>query len=366
MSLVASILLLTTTVVAQIPPPAPLEPTGPAETAQTAQTAQTVETIPPTRLVYLPGRWAASCPGDVEVQEAVASRLGRSPFGEPAERVVVLALDGDSEVPTRARAELFAADFTSLGVRTLESNEGCRELVEASALAISIALAPELALLSPRPPIEPPPIEPPPIEPPPIEPRPEVAPPEGHEPSDEEPLTRSVSWLPEGAVLLVGGGTAASFGLSPQTVSGLHLGLGARQGDLELRLEQRQILPSFDGGLGVLHGGSVWSLLPCVHVPLFSLRGDGDRFGVMSCASASAGSLWSIGTYTGGAFYTGAGGRVGVEWAQYDLTSLRAWTQVEWSIARPGFYALNGPPAWEQGSPINVVVGVTWETTWPF
>lgn len=333
--------------------------------------APAVESVPPTRLVYLPGRWAASCPGDAEVKEAVASRLGRAPFAEPAERVVVLVLDGEGEVPTRARAELFAADFASLGVRSLESAEGCRELVEASALAISIALAPELALQPPPPAVEPPPVEPPPVEPPSVEapPPPPPAPASaGDEPVDVEaspPTFQAPSWLPEGAVLLVGGGAAASVGLSPQTVTGFHLGLGARQGDLELRLEQRQILPSFDGTLGVVHGGSAWSILPCAHLPLFSVRGDGDRLGLMTCASATAGNLWSLGAYSGGAFHAGLGGRLAVEWTQHDLSSMRAWLQTELALVRPGFYALNGPPVWEQDSLVNAVIGVTWETSWP-
>jgi hypothetical protein len=340
-------LLLAIPAAAQAPPPVP-----PAEPSE-GLAEQRDEEIPATRLIYLPGRFAPSCPHEVEVQESIARRIGRSPFAEPAERIVVLALEGEGEVPVRARSELFDAGFESIGARVLESDEGCAELVEAAALAISIALAPESALRAPDPPPPPPPVPPP----PPLE----------EEDIVEEPTVtlEPPSWLPEGAVLVVGAGGSAAFFFGPQSSTGFHTTIGMRFPELELRLEQRQLLPNIDGNLGILHGGSAYSLLPCAHVPLFPLRGDGDQAGIAACASASVGSVWSLGNYVGGSFYTGLGGRVAAEWTQSDFSAFRAWAGAEWSAVRPTFRAFDGAIFWEQESVVNIAAGVTYEISWP-
>jgi hypothetical protein len=356
---------------AQEPAPGAPEPPGAEEPG-----AAEGERIPRARLVYVPGRYAAACPGERELQEAVTRRLGRSPFAEPAERIVVLTLDGDAPAreapaaPTRARAELFGAALESLGVRELESREGCAELVEAAALAVSIALAPGLALkafLGPAPDPVPVPV---PVPLPEEEPEEEPEAPALSEPLvDDDPAGPAredlpPSWLPEGAHLVVGLGTSFTVALAPQNVTGVHMTIAARYGVFELRIEQRQHVPGIDTTLGIFHGGSAWSLLPCTHLPLFALRGDGDRLGLMACASASAGNLWALGAIVGGTPHAGVGGRVGVEWTQADFSAFRLWGQTEWSVVRPEFITLTGD-AWRQSSPISGILGVTWEVGWP-
>lgn len=331
--------------------------------AQVEVDAATV--IPATRLIYLPGRFVHQCPGEVEVQEGVARRLGRTPFAEPPERLVVLALEGEGEAPERARAELFDKDMESLGARVIESAEGCPELVEAAELAISIALAPSLALAAPTPttpttaPAAPP--EPVPI------PVPEV-----EEPVDaagesvaaaDEPY---MSWMPRGSKLRFGGGSHASIFFGPQEAVGWQFAVSMELGPWELSLEQRNDFPRWDGELNLLHGGGVNSLLACGEWDWFG-DGAGGAIGVIGCASASTGSVWSFGSVTGVVPYAGLGGRVGASWRAWDADVLRVWTSMEWSAVRPSFAAYgNGQTGlWEQEAPVHVALGFTYEVAWP-
>src|SRR5438067_774810 len=89
------------------PPPPTTAPTAPTETPPPT------DELPATRFIYLPGKFEGICPTEVEVQEGIARRIGRSPFAEPPTRIVVLALEGDGEAPTRARTELFDPSFSS-------------------------------------------------------------------------------------------------------------------------------------------------------------------------------------------------------------------------------------------------------------
>ena len=169
------------------------------------------DVVPPTRLVYVPPqKIAADCPTKLEVEEGVAERIGRSPFSEPADKIVVLTLDdapSSSPSPSpslKARVELFDPDLKKVGERDLESGAGCSDLVEAAELAISIALAPSLAL-GEKPPPPPPP--------PPPDPKPNAAPlaveAKPIELAEAPPMP---SKLPVGWRLVVGGGFAAIKG----------------------------------------------------------------------------------------------------------------------------------------------------------
>jgi hypothetical protein len=357
--LVAGVLvaLVATAAVAQEPPSS-------TAAAEARAAGEVVEIVPPTRLIYLPGRFAASCPDDLGVKEAVMKRLGRSPFDEPAERIVVVALTGsdDDTTATHANVELFTQGFDSLGARDLDSDEGCAELVEAAALAISIALAPNLAL-APQPPPPPMPIpdedavEDASVEAP-AEPAPTTA-----EPLPANPRWEPPGWLPTGAALLVGGGGHASFFLAPQSALAVHLAVAVRQGPWELRLENRQHIPGWDGDLLVVHGGGGWSLLPCGHAGIFDVASG--TVGVAGCLAASQTNLWAIGGYIGGAFSAGLGGRVGLEWKEPSFAGAQLWLQAEATVVQPTFYAINGPAVWKQTVPFNFGLGVTYDLAWP-
>jgi hypothetical protein len=315
----------------------------------------TTEPVPATRLVYVPAqKLSEQCPTKLEVEAGIASRIGSSPFHEPAERVVVLSLDGDTTA-TKAKVELFDPDLKPLGERDLESGGGCSDLVEAAELAISIALAPSLALgQKPAPP--PPPI-PPPIEPRPVELPIESKPTEPEPPKPNEPPFR----------LLIGGGLDATVDLGPEIVVGPSISLAIRKGDVELRVERHEgVFPGFDTKHNFFTGAGVATLGPCAHFPLLAIGGDGDAIGVSGCGTISAGTAWAVGAYIGPGFYVGAGGRLAAEWTQANLSSFRLWGQVEYSVQRMSFIALNGPSPFTQEAPVTVSFGVAYEVPFSF
>jgi hypothetical protein len=314
---------------------------------------------PATRLIYLPGRFADACPGEVEVQEGVTRRLGRSPFAEPADRLVLLALEGDGAGPVRARMELLDARMESLGARVLQGSDECAELVEAAELAISIALAPSLALT---------PVA---VVAPPDEPSP-VAPPENGSAAEEGPVeivpgpAPYMSWMPAGSWLRFGGGIHGSVLLGPAPTIGGHMSVAVRSGAFELELEQKQELPVWDAALLSLKGGSVNALLACGEWTWVGGPST-DALGGVGCASASWGSLWAVGpgvaTLVGVGAYAGAGMRLAASWTQPDGSVLRPWAQVEWTLLRPELFFEGGGVA-GQNAVVNVHFGLTYEKSW--
>jgi hypothetical protein len=110
---------------------------------------------PPTRLVYAPGPYAASCPDVGAVKADVTHALGFDPFAEPATRIVLVTVSGHDTHVDAARVALLDDALTPLGERTLVGANSCAELMDAAALAMSIALDPTRAL---RPVAAPPPV----------------------------------------------------------------------------------------------------------------------------------------------------------------------------------------------------------------
>ena len=314
--------------------------------------AATAIEVPPARLVYLPGAFAGTCPSTDDVKRAIASRLGLDPFAEPAERILLIAIEASTggDLPgaaQRARIELMDAALEPLGVRTIESNEGCGELVEAAALAASIALAPERVLAPPVPVEVPPPVEVPtdvPIE-----------------PVFQAPAETPATWpyLPTGAVVLAGVGHSWAFFLGPGVELGPTASAAVRLGDLELRGELRGRV-GYSSNITSVHGATTATVLPCLHLPLFEVRGD-DPVGLHACATGTAGLVWAAGGYLGLSPYVGVGGQLGVEWVQPDRTALRFWGQMEAALFRPIYVDLSGGLLLDQAAPANAAIGVTWE-----
>ncbi|HEX6273002.1 MAG TPA: hypothetical protein VFZ53_08180, partial [Polyangiaceae bacterium] len=90
------------------------------------------------RLDYAVGSDAAGCPSAVEFRSAVTARLGRDPFTAESSRtlrVEVRLEDGDL-VATGALVE---ANGASSGLRRITGKpDGCREVIEGMALAVSL------------------------------------------------------------------------------------------------------------------------------------------------------------------------------------------------------------------------------------
>lgn len=303
------------------------------------------------------GELAPLCPELEELKRGIAMRLGTDPFAEPAQRVLVVGVEGGPAAEgtpraLRARIELFDAELNPLGERVIESDEGCAELLQAAALAASIALAPERAL-APTP-VEPTPVEPPPVEPPPVEPPVDAVP---ESPADPPPSRWP--FLPQSAVLLGGFGTSWAFFLGPGPSVGPALSAAARDGLWELRAELRG-RAGYEDDIHTVHGALTATVLPCLHLPLLEVLGD-DPLGVQACASGTAGAVWAAGGWFGASPYVGAGGQAGVEWVQPSRAAFRVWTQVEVALFRPIYVDLTGGALLDRAAPANAAIGVTWE-----
>ena len=99
--------------------------------------------------VRLPG--AETCAAGQDIADGVRARLGRDPFGTPAER----SIEGwaeRSEDRWLARLNVTGPDGGSLGARQLESSEAtCATLVDAVTLAVVLMIDPQASLAAPPP-----------------------------------------------------------------------------------------------------------------------------------------------------------------------------------------------------------------------
>lgn len=119
------------------------------------------------RLQVVRAEGAASCPSGAVLEQDVTQRLGRSPFADDGERGIELVFER-SETGWRAKLYLRIDATESDAARVLESDAAdCSELGKSVALAIALAIAPELPPLEPKPPPEPVVCPPPPPPPPP-------------------------------------------------------------------------------------------------------------------------------------------------------------------------------------------------------
>ncbi|HEY3448467.1 MAG TPA: hypothetical protein VGK67_19080 [Myxococcales bacterium] len=117
--------------------------------------AASEDELPTVRLLYSRAPEALGCPDEAALRRAVAARVGRDPFGEPAQ-LVLRASVGPARTGLTARVEAATSSGEPRGSRVLDSRgRGCAELASAMELAISIAIDP-LCLAKPPPPREPP------------------------------------------------------------------------------------------------------------------------------------------------------------------------------------------------------------------
>jgi hypothetical protein len=249
---------------------------------------------PPPRPVRLSYAGLPGCPAEGALREAVRARLGRDPFRDDAPRSIVARVEKGGRKLTGA-VELREADGKVAGARKLTAAEGdCEELVASMALAISIAIEPEIAL---RPPPPAPPAPPPPRPAAPGSP-PSGAPPGPAPPPPPPPLVAPLAPplpaalpparpAPPRPRLRLRAGAAAAFGLLPRPSAGAAIDAGVRWSAFSVTLGAAAQLPaSFDAG-----GGSVsaWTaaarLTPCAHAGWVAL-----------CALASVGGLRGAGS----------------------------------------------------------------------
>lgn len=271
------------------------------------------------RLAYAHEPSVAGCPTDRELRDAVAARLGYDPFASAKDDEPMQII-----VQVRRRGAAVAGTLEIMGPRPgkkeLDSPRGdCRELVDALAVAIALAIDPAS---STRPP------PPPPAPPPPPEPKPPAsAPPPDRAPApDESPATRAV----------VSAGIAARLFANelPSVAAGGALHFGWRWKAFEARVEGffTSIGSTSRNGLPGSVSASVLaaSVLPCGHV--------GIAYG---CGGLTLGSLRAEGeglaiTRRGSNVYATALLRVGVVVPLSSSIDLDAATDVAVPLERVG------------------------------
>jgi hypothetical protein len=260
---------------------------------------------PTSRLVYVRGAGAESCPDEPEMRRAVATRLGYDPFRPLASTTLTAEVRRENGV-FRGRVKLVDDAGVERGARDLESRAAdCRDLTTAMALSMSIAIDP-LSLMRPTP-AAPPEVVDPPLSPVPVPvpvPVPDLAAPPGTDDGREAPPQP-----PPGDPLRLSFALAthAAFGIAPAPSVGFRLSAEITTKRLSLGLEGRLDLPAStetaEGGRSrtSLSGAT---LVPCVRVPLAW------ACGVMLVSRVDAEAVDVTSPRSEGFLFLGAGGRL--------------------------------------------------------
>ena len=258
---------------------------------------------PTSRLVYVRGSGAESCPDEPEMRRAVATRLGYDPFRPLASTTLTAEVRRENGV-FRGRVRLVDDAGVERGARDLESRAAdCRDLTTAMALSMSIAIDP-LSLMRPTPPaaeVVDPPVSPVPVPVPvPVPDLPNPGTDDGRQapppPPPGDPLRLSFAVA-----------THLAFGIAPAPSLGVRLSAEISTKRLSLGLEGRLDLPASaetaEGGRSrtSLSGAT---LVPCVRVPLAW------ACGVLLVARVDAEAVDVTSPRSEGFLFLGAGGRL--------------------------------------------------------
>src|SRR5262249_5238402 len=95
---------------------------------------------PTSKLTFVRGSGAESCPDELELRRAVARRVGYDPFFPWAERTVIAQIDPAGRKGFSAKIHVIDTKGVLLGERQLDAVADCHELVQSIALAISVAI----------------------------------------------------------------------------------------------------------------------------------------------------------------------------------------------------------------------------------
>lgn len=299
-------------------------------------------------LVYVRNAGAESCPDEEGLRRAVAQRVGYDPFFPWAKTTVVMEVSNDGQAFV-AHVQLVDDRSHSLGARDLRSGaHGCGGLIDAAALAISIAL--ELTTPSPSRVESSPAADDAPS--PNSSPEPSPAPTaESPPPSASPPEPSAASVVPDarnrgqGHATPLSGAVGADlmsvFGQSPEVIAGLGVWGAVRRGAGSLGLEVRGNVPSAFAPQG---GGGHAELLmvaatlaPCAHVAPFF----GCALGTLGWLHASGSDVSAPGS--GWALALELGPRVGVELTITRALALRLYGDLMVNAVRPAV-SLDGLP----------------------
>jgi hypothetical protein len=274
--------------------------------------AREASAAPTARLVYLRGPGAESCPGEGELRDAVAARLGYDPFATFSLDTLFAEIDKDG-TGFVARVKLVAHDSSVRGARSIRGTGECSDLVASLALTISIAIDPLAFTRNGRPEGLPP--EERPVQPIPDDPdaRPVIPDPPPEPPSaTPEPAPR--------VRVALGAGALGSTGAAPAPAFGFLVFGRMRYRDASLVLEGRADLASSADAVGPGRVSSsllALTLLPCGHAGWF--------FG---CARGSIGSISAEGLDiaapgASSALWGAFGARLGLEIPLSEIFALR-------------------------------------------
>ncbi len=312
--------------------------------------ATTANAAPSSRLIYVREETAVTCPDEAHFREAVVRRVGYDPFFAWATTTVVVEVTGESGSYT-AHVRLVDKRGVSRGVRDLRSGEsGCSGLLDAAALAVSIALDMDSTEVS-----EPPPASSVTLPPPPAPSELASAPPLPSSVSRDSPAVDRLSPpTHDGSVIRaeMGFDALAAIAAAPDVVSGFDVWIGARRGagslGLELRTDAPDSAPFNRGGQAtvVLFAAT---LDPCVYAGSF-----------FACALATVGWLHASGSgvldpRSGAATTLAFGPRVGVDLPLSRSFALRFRGDFSINALRPTV-SLNGA-VW-QVPPVGAVAAV--------
>jgi hypothetical protein len=238
---------------------------------------------PSTHLVYVRDPAAMTCPDETSFRQAVHRRIGYDPFFPWAKTTVVVEVRGEGQ-SFAAYVLLVDQKGVSRGTRELRSGpSGCQGLIDAAALAISIALdmdtldsakvAPAASSDASSPPIAT-----------------EPAPSSVAVSTDVAPAARDEPASPSRASLRpsIGFDTFAALGAAPEAVPGFDVWAAIRRGrgwlGLELRADAPNTVSFANGGRGTVVLLAA-TLAPCVYAgPVFA------------CALGSLGWLYASGS----------------------------------------------------------------------
>jgi hypothetical protein len=267
--------------------------------------------VPAAELTFSRGLGAESCPDEAELKRQVSARLGEDPFcAAPTQRFraeVVLA--GEKLV---GHVALLDETGKATGLREFEGENGCAEIVSALALAVSLAVNPELAVVAPPPPAEPdtkpeaetpaPPSATPAPRTEPEAPAPSPHPDEGAEPEQLRGLADPFDWA-------VGAFGLGAVGAGPGPTVGAALALRGRRGAWSVAFEGRlDAASTAAAGKGEVSGAlAAGQVAGCGHFGFASACG----LLVLGSLSLETRGMDVPGSDSG--LYTAAGARLGAE-----------------------------------------------------
>jgi hypothetical protein len=297
--------------------------------------AAKADASPTARLVFSRAPGAESCPDEAELRRAVAARVGYDPFFAWADKTIVTTMTA-APPGFVAQVDMVDAHGVRHGARELHTEQGCRELLEVAALAIAIAIDPQL-LAARLPPSElPRPAE--------ATPQLDPVPAAPEAPRPPSTVSEGAPVQPPASPLRIEATAAAvvSVGAAPEPAAGFGLGFALGGRALSLAVEGRIDAPTWSpAAVGGRVGSwlALGSLVPCVH--------EGP---VLVCAIGQLGSMKASGegapTVRSETLpWRAVGGRFGVTAPLSGALALRVGMDFLANLTRQTL-ALNGTAVW--------------------